>query len=98
MAQYNKMSHPGLILKREFMSPYGITAYRLAKDANIDNMTISEITRGKRSISIKTALKLSIFFGVSNNYFINLQNEYDIRLLKEKMFEELSSIKVLQIA
>ncbi len=45
MAQYNKMSHPGLILKREFMLPYEITAYRLAKDANIDNMTISEIIR-----------------------------------------------------
>ena len=96
MRKYNQMSHPGIILKREFMGPYGITAYRLAKDARIDNMTISEIIRRKRSITTKTALKLSRFFGVSDSYFINLQKEYDIRQLKTQMAEELSSINVLQ--
>ena len=96
MKKYNQMSHPGVVLKREFMVPYGITAYRLAKDARIDNMTISEIIRRKRSITTKTALKLSKFFGVSDSYFINLQKEYDIRQLKVQMAEELSSINVLQ--
>ncbi len=98
MRKCNQMSHPGMILKREFMGPYGITAYRLAKDARIDNMTISEIIRRKRSITTKTALKLSKFFGVSDSYFINLQKEYDIRQLKTQMAEELSSINVLQTA
>jgi len=98
MKRYNQMSHPGIILKREFMIPYEISAYRLAKDARIDNMAISEILRCKRSISTKTALKLSKFFGVSDSYFINLQKEYDIRKLKEQMSEELSNINVLQTA
>lgn len=98
MKEYNQMSHPGIIIKREFMEPYGITAYRLAKDAKIDNMTVSEMVRGKRSISTKTALKLAKFFGVSDSYFINLQKEYDIRLIKRQIATELASINTLKSA
>ena len=92
------MSHPGIILKREFMNPYGITAYRLAKDAKIDNMTVSEIIRGKRAITTKTALKLAKYFGASESYFINLQKEYDIRFVKNQIAEELEGIQTLKSA
>lgn len=98
MSQYNQMSHPGIILKREFMEPYEITAYRLTKDAKIDNMTISEIIRGKRSITTKTALKLAKYFGVSDNYFINLQKEYDIRQVRRQISSDLSKIRTLKTA
>ncbi len=96
MEKFNQMSHPGIILKREFMSPYGITAYRLSKDAKIDNMTISEIIRGKRSITTKTALKLAKYFGVSESFFINLQKEYDLRLVRKHIAKELESIRTLK--
>ncbi len=89
------MSHPGTILKREFMEPYGITAYRLSKEAKIDNMTISEIVRGSRSITTRTALKLAKYFGVSDSYFINLQKEYEIRQVKEQISDVLSNINAL---
>jgi len=95
MSKYNEMSHPGTILKREFMEPYGITAYRLSKDAKIDNMTVSEIIRGSRSITTQSALKLAKYFSVSDSYFINLQKEYDIRQVKEQISDVLESIKVL---
>ena len=98
MEKFNQTSHPGIIVKREFMDPYGVTAYRLAKDAKIDNMTASEIIRGKRSITTKTALKLAKYFGVSDSYFINLQKEYDMREIKQKIAKELASIKTLKSA
>ncbi|MBF0280801.1 MAG: HigA family addiction module antidote protein [SAR324 cluster bacterium] len=98
MEKFNQMSHPGIIVKREFMEPYGVTAYRLSKDAKIDNMTASEIIRGKRSITIKTALKLAKYFGVSDSYFINLQKEYDMREVRKKIAKELDSIKTFQSA
>ena len=61
MKKYNQMSHPGIILKREFVIPYEISAYRLAKDARIDNMAISEILRCKRSIQPKQHLNYQNF-------------------------------------
>ena len=98
MEKFNQMSHPGIILKREFMNPYGITADRLAKDAKIDNMTVSEIIRGKRAITTKIALKLAKYFRASESYFINLQKEYDIRFVKNQIAEELESIQTLRSA
>jgi len=86
------LEHPGVILKEEFMDPFGITAYRLAKDTGISNMAISEIVRGKRGISPRVALRLSKYFGVSEGYFSRLQLQYDLDLIKEKEGSEVDKI------
>jgi addiction module HigA family antidote len=85
--------HPGEILLEEFLKPMGITAYRLSKDTNIDQTRISEIIKGKRSISVDTALRFAKFFGNSPEFWINLQNHFDIQEKKEKMQTELRRIK-----
>ena len=71
--------HPGEILQTEFMEPLGLTAYRLAKDLCVPAPRVGDIVRGKRAISADTALRLGIYFGLPAQFWLNLQNEYDLR-------------------
>ena len=87
--------NPGEILLEEFLKPMGITAYRLSKETKIDQTRISEIIRGKRSISVDTALRFARFFGNSPEFWINLQNHYDIQEKKQQMQSELKRIRPL---
>ncbi len=72
--------HPGEILRTEFMEPLGITAYRLAKELHVSAPRMNDVVRGKRAISADTALRLGKFFGTSAQMWLNLQNDYDLRL------------------
>lgn len=72
--------HPGEILQTEFMGPFGLTAYRLAKDLRVPVPRMNDIVRGKRGISADTALRLGIYFGLPAQFWLNLQNDYDLRL------------------
>lgn len=72
--------HPGEILLTEFMEPLGLTAYRLAKDIRVPAPRIGDVVRGKRAISADSALRLGIYFGLPAQFWLNLQNEYDLRL------------------
>ncbi len=69
---------PGEILKEEFLSPLGITAYRLAKDTFLPQTRISEILKGKRRITADTALRFSKYFGTSAKFWLGLQDNYDL--------------------
>jgi addiction module HigA family antidote len=72
--------HPGEILHTEFMEPYGLTAYRLAKELCVPAPRVNDLVRGKRAISADTALRLGIYFGLPAQFWLNLQNDYDLRL------------------
>jgi len=72
--------HPGDILRTEFMEPMGLSAYRLAKELHVPLPRINDIVRGKRSISADTALRLGIYFGLPAQFWLNLQNDYDVRI------------------
>jgi addiction module HigA family antidote len=85
--------HPGEILWEDFLKPMNITAYRLAKETRIDQTRISEIIKGKRGISIDTALRLAKFFGNSPEFWINIQNHYDLEEKKIRLAKELEKIK-----
>ncbi len=71
--------HPGEILQTEFMQPLGLTAYRLAKDIHVPAPRVGDIVRGKRAVSADTALRLGKYFGLPAQFWLNLQNEYDLR-------------------
>lgn len=90
-----ELEHPGVILKEEFMEPYNVSAYRLAKETGINKMTLSGILRGLRTITPQTALKLSKFFGLSEKFWTNLQTDYDLRMAKHKICKELDRIQPL---
>jgi len=70
--------HPGEILLEEFLTPMGITQYRLAKSISVPQRRISEIVQGKRAISADTAPRLGRFFGMEAQFWLNLQSRYDL--------------------
>jgi addiction module HigA family antidote len=70
--------HPGEILKTEFMEPMGVSAYALAKALNFPG--IYEVARGDRAISADTAIRLGKYFGLPAQFWLNLQNDYDLRI------------------
>jgi len=70
--------HPGEILKTEFMEPMGVSAYALAKALSFPG--IYEVVRGDRTISADTAVRLGKYFGLPAQFWLNLQNDYDLRI------------------
>ena len=80
------------ILAEEFMKPYGISAYRLANDIQVPVSRIQEILKDKRAISVDTSLRLSRYFGVSERYFLDLQNDIAVREAKLRLHDELERI------
>jgi addiction module HigA family antidote len=86
---------PGEILQTEFLEPLGITAYRLAQATGLPQTRLSEIIRGKRRITTDTALRLSRAFGLSERYWLNIQNDYDIELEHDEHDADLALVERL---
>ena len=85
------------ILREEFMEPLGISAYRLAQAINVPLSRVQDILHDRRKITADTSLRLEKFFGVSDRYFLDLQNDIDIRNLKIQLANEISKIPVCQV-
>jgi antitoxin HigA-1 len=85
--------HPGEVLQEEFLKPFNITAYRLAKELSLPQTRISEIINGRRRITADTALRLSQYFGTSPKFWLGLQDDYDIEEEKSTKTAILQSIK-----
>ncbi len=91
--------HPGKILLEEFLEPLNITQYRLSKDISVPPRRINEIVKEKRGITADTALRLSRYFGTSAQFWMNLQDHYELERQKELLADRLNSeVKVLQTA
>ncbi|MBY5951936.1 HigA family addiction module antitoxin [Algoriphagus sp. NF] len=92
--------HPGEVLLEEFLHPLNITAYRLSKDTEIPQTRISQIIKGKRRITADTALRLSSYFGNSANFWLGLQDDYDIeeaRINNEDLLERIKKNALKQM-
>ncbi len=92
-----KNIHPGEILSEEFLIPFNITAYKLAKDIEIPQTRISEILKGNRRITADTALRLSKYFGNSAKFWLGLQDDFDIEEEISAKQSMLKSIKPLSV-
>ena len=88
----------GEILLEEFMAPFGISAYRRAKDIHVPTSRIQDIIHNRRKITPDTSLRLAKYFGVSDRYFLDLQNDIDIRNIKLQISDEINQIPVFQSA
>lgn len=88
----------GEILQEEFMIPMGLSAYKLAQDIKVPVSRIQDILHGRRKITADTSLRLAKLFGVSDAYFLDMQNEIDMRNLKILLADELAKIHTLQYA
>ncbi|HEX4583083.1 MAG TPA: HigA family addiction module antitoxin [Acidobacteriaceae bacterium] len=82
--------HPGEILREEFLVPHRISMNRLAQGLHVTAGRISDIVNGRRGITADTALRLSVFFGTTPEFWINLQTTYD---LSKEQAEHMSEIE-----
>jgi len=81
--------HPGEVLLEDFLRPMGLSQYRLAKGISVPPRRINEIVQGKRRISADTALRLGRFFGMSERFWLNLQNRYDLERERDRLGDTL---------
>lgn len=84
--------HPGEILKEEFLDPMNITPYALSKAIKVSQTRIGEIIAGDRSVTADTGLRLSRFFGMSDEFWSGLQLDYDLAQAKDLRAAELAQI------
>lgn len=84
-------NHPGIFLQI-YLDDYNITAYKLAKDTFMPQTRVSEILKGKRSISLDTALRLSKYFGNSIEQWLNLQRSYDLFKFNKNIIEDIKPL------
>ena len=90
----NRIETPKIseILFEEFMKPYSISAYKLAKDIHVPVSRIQDILHERRRMSADTSLRLAKYFGVSDDYFLNIQNEIDMRNTRVQIEKDIESI------
>ena len=91
-------THPGEILKEEFLKPLGISQTQLAKALHISFRTINELVNKKRGVSTEMALKLSRYFKTTPEFWLNLQNKYDLYRIsrkKRKIIDEVKSCDLI---
>ena len=90
--------HPGEILLEEFLKPFAVSQYHLAREVGVPARRINEIVHGQRRISADTALRLARFFGTSERFWINLQARYDLEIEKDWLGDALKGIRSLSAA
>jgi addiction module HigA family antidote len=86
----------GGILNEEFLEPLDITPYRLAKDLHVATSSILDLIHGRRRLSVDMALRLSRYFGTSERFWLNLQNEIDIRNRRRSLAGDLEAIQPIE--
>ncbi|RMB11930.1 HigA family addiction module antitoxin [Eilatimonas milleporae] len=88
--------HPGEILKEEFMEPYKLSANALARNISVPPNRISEIVRGRRDITADTAKRLAAYFKMTPEFWMNLQNWYDLTAAEDAHADEYAGIKPVE--
>ena len=90
--------HPGEILREEFLKPMKMSVYQLAKRLHVPPPRINDVVLEKRGITVDTAVRLSRFFGNTEQFWLNLQNAYEISRVKSERASELQRIEPLKSA
>ena len=77
--------HPGEILKADFLDPLGLSVYALSKRIKVPRARLNDIVRGKRGVSADTAMRLARYFGVSAQFWMNLQSHYELEMAEQAL-------------
>ena len=94
MKKYIELPTAGEILMEEFMQPLNISAYKLAQDIKVPVSRIQDILHNRRKITADTSIRLAKYFGLSDRYFLDIQNDIDIREAKRNIEEDLAAIPI----
>lgn len=95
---HREPTHPGEMLIEEFLTPMGITQKELANSIHVPYQRINEIINKKRGITPSTALRLAKFFGMSEDFWMNIQLRWDLSKAKRAEEEELKTIRPFHLA
>ena len=98
MAEYIETPTMGEILNEEFLIPRRLSAYKVAQEIKVPTSRIQDILHNRRRITVDTSLRLAKFFGVSDGYFMALQDDIDIRNAKLELAPQLEEIKAYAYA
>ena len=90
--------HPGEVLMEDFIEGFGITQNKLAVSIGVPPRRINEIVHGKRGITADTAIRLARYFGTSEEFWMNLQSHYELRLVGRALQDQIEAIAPLQTA
>lgn len=93
MAKLLKNPHPGEILQEEFLEPLSLSQNALAQAIGVPSNRINDIVRGRRGITADTDLRLARYFGLSEGYWLRLQNTYDMMEARREAGPSLTRIK-----
>lgn len=94
-----KPIHPGEVLMEDFLKPLKLSQYKLAKDISVPARRINEIIHGTRSITADTALRLAKFFGMTAQFWLNLQSHYELEIQEDFLADRLDhEVKRYQLA
>lgn len=96
MENYIETPKMSEILSEEFMIPLGLSAYRLAQEIHVPVSRIQDILHDRRRITADTSIRFAKFFGVSDRYFLDIQDDIDIRNTKMQIMDEINNISVYQ--
>lgn len=98
MENYIETPKMSEILSEEFMIPFGLSAYKLAQEIHVPVSRIQDILHNRRKITADTSIRLGKFFGVSDRYFLDMQNDIEIRNIKIQIMEEINNISTFDYA
>lgn len=90
--------HPGEILLEDFLNGFGITQNKLAVSIGVPPRRINEIVHGKRGITADTAIRLARYFGTSEEFWMNLQSNYELRIERRVNQDSVAAITPLEVA
>ena len=90
--------NPGEVLMEDFIEGFGITQHKLAVSIGVPPRRINEIVHGKRAITADAALRLGRYFGVEPQFWLNLQSRYELELAQERVADQITKIKPLEVA
>ena len=98
MSKRSKAPTMGEILIEEYMKPSGLSAYKLAQEIHVPTSRIQDILHNRRKITVDTSIRLARYFGVSERFFLNMQNDIDIREVKLALNSDIESINPYNVA
>ena len=90
--------HPGEILEEDFIKPFGLTHYRVAKQTGMQQRRLDEICSGARGITMDSAIRLGRYFKTTPQFWVTLQSDYELRTELNKHSAEYESIQPIELA
>lgn len=84
-------THPGEVLREDFLKPLGMSQYALAKAIDVPQIRVSEVVRGERAVTPDTALRLARYFGTSAEFWLGMQATYDLETARDRIGAEIEA-------